>query len=177
MKKILCSVVTGFLLSLPCLADAASTSIGVVRQQTLYQESKVGIAAIAWLGEMQTDAQTIFATLQAEKAAADEAGDEAAQTDIQVRTQALLYSLQRVMSAEQERIFGLMENLVNRSAARYREENGLTAILVSDNTLAFDASADVTQGILALMDKETVDFGPKPDFQAPAEAPAEPGAR
>jgi Skp family chaperone for outer membrane proteins len=176
MKKICCVAVLliASLFAAPDASRAADANlpgkIGVVRMQALYQESQAGAMAMAWLQELQSDMQKRFEDLQARRTAAEEAGDEAGKDAIQVEMQALLYTLQNTINTEQERIFALMEGLVNRSANRYIQENAFAALLSGESLLASAASIDVTADVIALMNQESIDFGPKPSLDLPPAA-------
>jgi outer membrane protein len=173
MKKFCCSAVLLFVSLFyatdACLAAAASLPrrIGMVRMQALYQESQAGTAAFAWLQELQNGMQKKFEEIQARRTAAEEAGDEAAKEEIQVEMQAVLYTLQNTIGAEQERIFALVEELVRKSSNRYLQENSFAVLLNSEAAAAFAPETDVTADIIALMDQEPLDFGEIPSLDVP----------
>lgn len=55
---------------------------------------------------------------------------------------------------------------------KYREQNGLTVILRSEAALDYDKSLDVTEPLLAEVNKQNIEFKPVTHDEKPQAAPA-----
>ncbi|MCH5277436.1 MAG: OmpH family outer membrane protein [Desulfovibrionaceae bacterium] len=176
MKRIfLAALAFPAFLALAGASDAALAadrlSFGVVNLATLYQDSAHGKAGMARLEKLQNDAMARLEALRADLARAQEEKDEAAVQRLQVEIQGAAYTFQGVLSAEQENMVSAMQAALEKSLEQYRGEHKLSAIFSSDTILSFSPDAEVTQGVLALFNKQAVDFGPEPSLELPA-APA-----
>ena len=173
-----------FFAALACLAliatldgaDAAHAAgkapFGVVNAAALYQNSTHGKAGMARLEKLQNDAMSRLEAMRADLAKAQEDKDEAAVQRLQVEMQGAAYTFQSLLSTEQENVVSIMQAALEKSLDQYRGEHKLFAIFSSESILSFSPDADVTEGVLALFNKQTVDFGPEPSLELPA-APAQ----
>ena len=89
--------------------------------------------------------------------------------------QGAVYAFQNALSAEQENVVSNIQAALEKSLEQYRTEHGLLGIFSSETMLSYSPEADVTEGVMALFNKQKVDFGPEPKLEVPA-APAKPDA-
>lgn len=176
MKRIFLAAVASLTLIVPGgWSDAAhaadKASFGVVNAATLYQDSTHGKAGMARLEKLQNDAMSRLEAMRADLVKAQEDKDEAAVQRLQVEMQGAAYTFQSLLSTEQENVVSIMQAALEKSLEQYRGEHKLFAIFSSETILSFSPDADVTQGVLALFNRQTVDFGPEPSLELPA-APA-----
>lgn len=176
MKRILLAALVFLAFLVPWRgADAALAAdklpFGVVNLAALYQDSAHGKAGMARLEKLQNDAMARLEAMRADLAKAQEAKDEATVQRLQVEMQGAAYTFQTVLSAEQENMVSVMQAALEKSLEQYRGEHKLLAIFSSETAVSFSPDADVTQAVLALFDKQSVDFGPEPSLELPA-APA-----
>lgn len=151
------------------LAQAADTApFGVVNTAALYQDSTHGKAGMARLEKLQNDAMSRLEAMRADLAKAQEDKDEAAVQRLQVEMQGAAYTFQSLLSTEQENVVSIMQAALEKSLEQYRGEHKLFAIFSNETILSFSPDADVTQGVLALFNKQAVDFGPEPSLELPA---------
>lgn len=150
---------------------ADKAPFGVVNAAALYQDSTHGKAGMARLEKLQNDAMSRLEAMRADLAKAQEDKDEAAAQRLQVEMQGAAYTFQSILSAEQENVVSIMQAALEKSLEQYRAEHKLFAIFSSESILSFSPDADVTEGVLALFNKQAVNFGPEPSLELPA-APA-----
>lgn len=148
---------------------------GVVETAKLYQESQVGKAGMARLEKLQNNALAKLEAMQADLKKAQDDKDEAKTQRLQVEMQGAVYAMQNALTAEQEKVVAAVRSALEKSMEQYRAEQGLFGIFGNETLLSYGKEADVTTGVMALMDKQTVDFGPEPSLEA-APVPAQPDA-
>lgn len=156
-------------------SDAAKLPFGVVNAAKLYQESTPGKAGVARLEKLQNDAMAKLETMQADLKKAQDAKDDATAERLQVEMQGAVYAFQNALSAEQENVVSNIQAALEKSLEQYRTSRGLSGIFSSETMLSYSPDADVTDGVMELFNKQTVDFGPEPKLEVPA-APAKPDA-
>ena len=150
-------------------ADAVKPQFGVVNAAALYQDS------VARLEKLQNDAMAKLEAMQADLKKAQDGKDDAAAERLQVEMQGAVYAFQNALSAEQENVVSNIQAALEKSLEQYRTEHGLFGIFSSETMLSYSPEADVTEGVMALFNKQKVDFGPEPKLEVPA-APAKPDA-
>ncbi len=146
---------------------SAQPSIAVIQLWSIYQESRIGKQGVSRVGDVQARATAVFEELQAklEKARADKNDDEAAKLEKDM--QGLAYFLQNVIKQDQEHVMNVVQTALKKAMDAYREEHKLTGIVPSDTMLSFDPKADVTAAIIAILEKDSSDFGPLPSLEMP----------
>ncbi len=148
-------------------ADAAKAPFGVVNMTKLYTDSKAGKDAMAWLDSLQKDAFAKMEAMQADLTKAQEAKDQATADRLQVEVQALAYALQNTLTKEQERVVGIVTSSLTEILEKYRADNGLAAVFSAESLQVFDPKLDITNAVMAVYDKKTLDFGQKPSLELP----------
>ncbi len=156
-------------------ADAVKPQFGVVNAATLYQDSVAGKAGVARLEKLQSDAMAKLEAMQADLKKAQDGKDDATAERLQVEMQGAVYAFQNALSAEQENVVSHIQAALEKSLEQYRTEHGLFGILSSETMLSYSPETDVTEGVMALFNKQTVNFGPEPKLEVPV-APAKPAA-
>lgn len=170
MKRILPLLFVAVLaLGLSACNQEPSVKIGVVDEAAAFKDNKLATEAMAHLQEMgkplQDKAETAYKAMQAD------------QTEENVAAYKLaMGELQNTMTAEQQRIVGMVDAKFNEVLDTYRKEKGLSLILSKQAVIASDDAVDITKDIVAAMNKVTMDFSlpeaPKAEAPAPAtEAP------
>ena len=168
MKRIitlLCAVALGLMLLTGCnQQQEPGITIGVVDEAAAFQKNQAAAKAMTYLQELgaplQKKAEAAYKAMQAEQNEANVAAYKAAMGE-----------LQGVMNGEQQRIVGLIDAKFNEVLNTYRAEKGLTLILSKESVISSAQTVDITDDIVAAMDKLELDFS-KP--QAPAAEEAKP---
>ncbi|EGB15046.1 outer membrane chaperone Skp (OmpH) [Pseudodesulfovibrio mercurii] len=174
MKRILPLLFVALLaLGLSACNQEPSAKIGIVDEAAAFKDNKLATEAMAHLQEMGKPLQ--------EKAEAAYKAMQANQTEETVAAYKLaMGELQNTMTAEQQRIVGMVDAKFNEVLETYRKEKGLTAILSKQAVIASDDAVDITKDIVAAMNKVTMDFSlpeaPKAEAPAPAAEQAAPAA-
>ena len=81
-------------------------------------------------------------------------------------------NLQQRMQAEEQNVNNALLEHVLSVIKKYREQNGLTVILRSEAALDYDKSLDVTEQLLAEVNKQNIEFKPVTHDEKPQAAPA-----
>lgn len=149
---------------------------GVVETAKLYQESQAGKAGMARLEKLQNAALAKLETMQADLKKAQDDKDEAKAQRLQVEMQGAVYAMQNTLTAEQEKVVAAVRTALEKSMEQYRTEQGMFGIFGNETMLSYGKEVDITAGVMALMDKQTVDFGPEPSLEAAPVKPAAPEA-
>ncbi len=152
-------------------ASSASQVFAVVDTARIFRESEPGKSGVEFLKGIQGDMQIELATLQAKMQADPE------NVELQQEAQAVFGQLQQRMSAEEQNVVNLLNELVQRTLDEYRTAKNIALIVGAEMALSYDKSVDVTSDVIAAMNKHTLEFKavmPAPAEAAPAEAaPAE----
>lgn len=150
----------------PWAAESA-LRIGVADVARLMKESVPGKAGISYLEEQQKKYQKELDVIQdrLEK----DPSDEASMKELQQ-----LYSVsQQRIQAEGQNVASLIFDTVQKVLDNYRNDKGLDVILSQDTIASFAPAIDVTKEVMAILDKQKIDFKPLPE---PAKA-AQPEAK
>ncbi len=132
--------------------DFQKSTVGFVNTGQVFNDSLVGKSAASFLQGQQKYLESEFA--QAQKLlAADAENVEMQQYVAKVHT-----ILQQRLKAEQQNVANILNACLQRIVKDYREEKGLTFIASTQSVINFDASVDITEEILAIMDKEIIQF-------------------
>lgn len=156
-------------------SDVAKVPFGVVNAAKLYQESVPGKAGVARLEKLQNDAMAKLEAMQTDLKKAQDAKDDATAERLQVEIQGAVYAFQNALTSEQENVVSKLQAALEKSLEQYRAGHGLFGLFSSETMLSYNPDADVTDGVMELFNKQTVDFGPEPGMDIPA-APAKPDA-
>jgi len=170
MKRIitlLCIAALGLMLLTGCNKQEAGITIGVVDEAAAFQKNQAAAKAMSYLQELgaplQKKAEEAYKAMQAEQNEANVAAYKTAMGE-----------LQGVMNGEQQRIVGLIDAKFNEVLEAYRVEKGLTLILSKESVISSAQTVDITDDIVAAMDKLELDFAkPQAPVADAAEAPKE----
>lgn len=146
--------------------SGSSPKVGVVDLSRLVTDSNPGKAARTFLENMQKDFNDRLTSLS--KQAQDNQKDEKAAQQLQ----STYMNLQQRMQAEEQNVNNALLEHVLSVIKKYREQNGLTVILRSEAALDYDKSLDVTEPLLAEVNKQNIEFKPVTHDEKPQAAPA-----
>lgn len=144
----------------------AGASVALIDQNRLYMESQAGKKGMEMLQGMSGEMQSQLQSMQ------EEMGKEGTEQEKQERSrrfQQTLSAAQARMGAEQTRIVGVLQENVTAVLDEFRKERGIAVILPVESALSYDKSMDITDDVIAALDKRNIDLS-KP--QEPAKAPA-----
>ncbi len=152
---------------------AAVQTIAIVDTAKIFRESAPGKAGVDFLKSIQADMQIALATLQAKVQADPE------NMELQQEAQATFGQLQQRMSAEEQNVVNILNELVQKSLDEYRTTKNISVIVGTEAALSFDKTVDVTGDIIVAMDKHKVEYKsimPEEEKAAPAAPEAAPKA-
>lgn len=158
MRKFLgMALVLAFMLA--ACDDGQAPKIGVVDLNRLMRDSAPGKAGLKYIESQQADLQSALDKIQdkLEK----NPGDEAA-----------VQELQKVYAASQQKIQAEGQGVVTRlfdsiqvALDNYRKQNGYQILIRVEALDSFDPALDVTNAIMAEVDKIKIDFKPAAENQ------------
>ena len=174
MKKLLISVIS--VISMLALlsgcheerqAQKPAQQFGVVQIAKLYQDSRIGKAGFDRLSELEGKAQGVLKDSLAalEKARAEQNDEEAAR--LEGRLQEQVAFMQEVIRRDQEHVGNVIQTVMKNVFDKYSQEHGLFGIFSAENMLSASPEADVTEQMLAMLDKIEPAFGDLPSFELP----------
>ena len=174
MKKLLISVIS--VISMLALlsgcheeqqAQKPAPQFGVVQIAKLYQDSRIGKAGFERLGELESKAQGVLkeALASLEKARSEQNEEEAAR--IEGRLQEHVAFMQEVIRRDQEHVGNVIQTVLKNVFDKYSQDHGLFGIFSAENMLSSSPEADVTDQIMAMIDKVDPAFGDLPSFDLP----------
>lgn len=144
-----------------------SPQFGVVEINKLYQESKLGKAGVARVGEIETKAMEVLKGIQGKLEQANKDGKEADAKKLEQELQAHLYFYQNLIKQDQEHVMNVMQTALTKAFKKYSDEHGLFGVFSSDTMLSSSPEVDVTAGVLAIIDQDAADFGALPSMEMP----------
>ncbi len=149
----------------------AGASVALIDQNRLYMESQTGQKGMEMLQGMSGEMQSQLQSMQEEMA---KEGTEQEKQERSRRFQQNLSAAQARMGAEQTRIVGILQENVTSVLDDIRKQRGIAVVLPVESALSYDESMDITDEVIAALDKRNIDLGkPQEPAKAPAEAPAE----
>lgn len=168
--RLLCIPV--FLLACLCCAcqqsdSAAKPGVAVVDLARVMRDSEPGKQGVAFLEGLQSTMQNKLNDLQ--KKLEVNPKDEDAQKELQT----VYMSAQQRIQTEQQNVVSTLYDTIQRILNAYRLEKGYVAIIASETVVSYDASIDVTNDILAAVNKQKLEFKPitaEPDASSAATA-------
>ena len=157
LPALLC-LVLGLTLSACETKDSGQAAMGVVDMDRVLRESQAGKAAVKILEEMQSESQQKFIEIQAKMK--EKPGDAELEKELQMT----YVNSQQRLQAEQQNVSNIMLDAIQRVMNAYRKEKGYMAIFSSapEFVCSFDARIDVTNDIIAALDREKVTITPLP---------------
>lgn len=147
-----------------CQQSAVSgPKVAFVNANKVFKECKAGAAGVEYLKKSSEKYQSSFKEMQAEMTQNRTKANTA-------KFQKAISEYQTKMGAEQNRIITVINSAFSKALDNYRQEKGLDVILSVESALSYDKSADVSDDIVAAMDK--MDIKIIPDVEtAPEKAP------
>lgn len=126
-------------------------TVGVVNTSRVYQESDAGKAGVKYLeslhGEMQGELTKMQEELQKNPG-----------EDTTRKFQQLYAELQQRLGAEQQQVITKLNESLQRVLDSYRAQKGLDVIIGSETVLSASPAADITNEVIAEMNKTQVSF-------------------
>ncbi len=146
------------------VSGCAGSKIGVVNSARIYQESDAGKAGLAYLEQVERD---VKAKAEAAQRVAESMPDNEA---MPLSLQKFFVSCQEAMNNAQQQAVNAVQDLITSSISNFREQQHMTVILQNDAIVSASPQADVTDAVIAEMNKSAVVFEPVviPDFVPPA---------
>ena len=145
------TVLTLCLMLMPMIALGQSAGVGIVDAKGVFQTSKVAVSGMQYLqaqgAAMEKELRGLQAGLGQNATAAQQQEFQKAVADSQADFGQVQQSIATVL---QEKFIAIVEAI--------RVADGLQVILPKDSAIAFDDAVNITERVIAEMDKETVDF-------------------
>ena len=131
-----------------------AANVGVVNPTRLFQDSVSGKAGIDHLKGMESAMQEQLVAAQSalEKAPSDEG--------LRARFQQIFVGYQQIVSTEQQKVVESVNTQIQKALDAYREQKRMVVIMNTESVLTYAPAADVTDAIIAEMNKEPVTFTP-----------------
>ncbi len=133
-----------------CVPAGDTTSVVVIDSSKIFRESTVGKNAIAFIEGIQTTMQDEINKLQAEFQKNPE------DAHMQQLLQTVYMQFQQRMSAEQQNVANLLNDVLQATLDEYRTSKKIKVILASENLLSFDKTIDVSDDIIKALDTKTL---------------------
>ncbi len=146
--------------------QTAMPKIGVVDGEKLMRDSIPGQEAMKFIEAQQNGMQEKLAALQ-EKMEKNPA-DEAVQQEFQKVYSTSIQKLQ----AEAQNAANQVQDVIKASLNAYREQKGYDMLIYSEIMASYGQTADVTAGVMEVINKQKVEFKPIQLPQAEAAQPA-----
>ena len=130
------------------------SSVALVNPSRLFQDSASGKAGIAHLKNMENSMQEQLQAAQ--KLIEKRPGDE----NLRMLVQQEFASYQQLVNSEQQKVVDGLNTQIKMSLDNVRAQKKLGAIFSSETALSYDAKLDVTDDVLAEMDRTPLEFAP-----------------
>lgn len=134
--------------------EPGKPAVAVVDMSRLLTESEPGKAGMSFLEGIQTDMQNKLNALQERLEKNDK--DEEAQRELQVS----YMTFQTRMGKEQQNVAGQLYDMLQKVLGDYRKAHGYQVIISREVVASFDSSVDVTDAVLAEVNKQKMTFIP-----------------
>ncbi len=152
--------------------DGGQAKIGVVDLNRLMRESAPGKAGLKFIEAQQTKLQRELDDIQAKLEKNPE--DQAAMQELQK----VYATSQQKMQAEGQNVVGSLYDAIQACLNNFRAQRGYALLIRAEALDSFDPSLDVTNDLLAEVDKLEIDFKPTTvpalEPEAAETAPAKP---
>lgn len=134
--------------------EKATPDIAVVDTARIFRESDHGQTAVKTLEDMQVDMQKELMDLQTEVQKDPE------NAEAQQKLQSTYMAFQQRIGAEEQNIINILNEVMQRVIDKYRTDKNLLLIIPTEAALSYSKAVDVTQDIIAEVNKEKVVFTP-----------------
>ncbi|MDR2892078.1 MAG: OmpH family outer membrane protein [Deltaproteobacteria bacterium] len=152
-----------------CNEDKQKPLAGIVDAEAVFQKSTLAAAGMKHIDALNTEMQAKLAQMQSQLQAAPE------DAELEGKLQSDLFALQTRMDQGQRQIAEKINAVFDQAVEECRVAQGLEVILPKQLVMASRPEADITEAVVAAMDKSTVDFSDiKLEESAPAAAPETP---
>ena len=141
--------------------EQQGNSIAVADLQRVMRDCDAGKKGVDKLNAMAREAEEKLKPLQ-EKL--DKKPDDA---DLQAQFQQMLMPMQQRMQSEQQNMMNQLVDATLRVVNKYREQKGYALILPADVAFSNDPKLDITNELIAEVNKENIEFTPLPDPKQP----------
>ncbi len=146
-------------------------AVAVVDSSRVFKESEAGKAGIKHLESLHESMQGELNALQQELQ--NKPDDEALQQKLQEKY--MVY--QQRISAEQQQVINTLNETIQKALDACRNRQKLALILGTDAVLSYGPAADITNAVIAEVNKTPVTFKAiepeQPEVSAPVETPAQ----
>jgi Skp family chaperone for outer membrane proteins len=147
-------------------SKASSAGIAVLDNEKVFQRSKLAQAAMAYV--QQQSAAMNGRLLELQKAIQEKPEDEKVSAEAQAEFSRLQQDFEQVQTATAEKLNGLFLGVVDE----YRAAKGFHMILPKTVVMSVNPEADITEGVIELLDQRTIDFAAPPAGEGQAGGPA-----
>ena len=144
----------------------SQSKLAVVDMTRIMRDSEAGKAGVKHLEALQADMQEQLNAIQGRL---EKNGSDA---DAQKELQTVYMMSQQRMQVEQQNVVNVLYDTMQRIINAYRADKGYALIISSEAAASFDPKADVTNDIIAAMDKQKIDFKSAAETEKAPEAEA-----
>ncbi|MDL2307364.1 OmpH family outer membrane protein [Desulfovibrio sp. OttesenSCG-928-C06] len=135
-----------------CNSDAPADKIAMVDAEAVFQKSKLAAAGMKHIESMNAQLQERLGKMQEELLA------DSNNAELEQRLQSELFALQASMDESQRAVAEQINGIFDKAVEDCRKTSKLEVILPKQLVMAAREGADVTDKVVELMDKQTVDF-------------------
>lgn len=158
-------------LLLPACQQADSKDVrpalAVVDMSRIMRDSEPGKAGVKFLEGIQSKMQEELNAVQ------DKLEKDPTDEKVQQELQQLYMKLQQRIQIEQQNVANKLYDMVQRVLNAYREQQGFAVMIAADVAASYSPSVDVTNAVIAEVNKQDISFTAVADTVAPApESPA-----
>ena len=151
--------------------EQQAPSVAIVDLQRAMRDCDAGKKGVDKLNAMAKEAEAKLKPLQEQL---EKKPDDA---DLQAKLQQMALPLQQRLQAEQQSMMYQLGDTAMRVMNKLREQKGYAVILPADVAFSHDAKLDVTNELIAELNKEKIEFTPLPEAgkqdEAATDAPAD----
>lgn len=158
-----------FIVACEAQGQSAKTSIAVVDMARVMRDSTPGKEGVKFLESRQTALQGQLDAIQDKLEKNPE--DEKAMQELQ-----RVYAVsQQRMQAEQQNVVNILFDTIQRILNEYCASQGYDVILGSEAAAAFNQKIDITDAVIAEVNKQKLEFKPLPEARIPQDNEAKSG--
>lgn len=158
-----------FIVACEAQGQSSKTSIAIVDMARVMRDSTPGKEGVKFLESRQTALQGQLDAIQGKLEKNPE--DEKAMQELQ-----RVYAVsQQRMQAEQQNVVNILFDTIQRILNDYCAREGYDVILGSEAAAAFNQKIDITDAVIAEVDKQKVEFKPLPEARIPQNDEAKTG--
>ena len=163
------ALVLGLALVMGCDKQQDTKAVAIVNISQVFQESEAAKAGMKYLENIGDEMQKEFLALQ------QDLEKDPNNAEKQKKFNDALTAFQGRLNAEQQQVLTRINDTFQQVVDSYREKNKIAVILRSDQVVSMDAMYDVTNDIVAEMNKLELTFTPIEPANEKDQASAEDG--